>query len=190
MSFFERYNKHIIEPFAIKTIAASYDKEYGTYYSPTDTNNFDYISPTHEQAIEITSVIPKNEINVYKYEKLKSKRKTHLRTSHIKSLKLKPNGDIYSYYGGSINEINHAIRKSLELKHAKAVERIKNKPYKQVDLCICIQDGSLMDLFSFELAFTDLEKYIFDNIFFITPSYFIHYKKGNGFFEYPRVIEL
>ncbi len=188
MSFFERFDKRIIEPFAIKTIAASYDKEYGTYYSPADTNNFDYISPTQEQAIEITSVIPKNEINVYKYEKLKSKGKAHLSTSHIKWIKLKPNGDIYSYYGGSISEINRTIRKSLESKHTKAIARLRYKPYKQVDLCICIQDGSLLDLFSFELSFTDLEKYIFDNIFFITSSHFICYNKKVGFTEYPKVI--
>lgn len=188
MSFFERYDKRIIEPFAIKTIAASFDERYGMYYSPIDTDNFDYISPSQEQAIEITSVISKNEINVYRYEKLKVNGKPHLKTSHIKWIKLKPNGDVYSYYGGSISEIKQAIRKSLESKHEKAKERLKNKSYKQVDLCICIQDGSLFDLFSFELEFTDLEKYVFDNIFFITPSHFICYNKKIGFTEYPKVI--
>ena len=187
MSFFERYDKNIMESFAINTIAASYDKTYEEYYAPSNSDNFDYVSPSGEQAVEITTVIPKNEINAYSYEKLKAKKKTNLKTAHIVGLKIKPNGDIYSYYGGSISEILHAIRASLESKQKKALKRLNLKPYKMIDLCICIQDGSLLDLFSFELAFKDLDKYIFEKIFFITPSHFIVYNKTNGFIEYPRI---
>ena len=42
--FFERYNKEVIEPFAISVIAKSFDTKYAQYIHPTDDDNFDYIS--------------------------------------------------------------------------------------------------------------------------------------------------
>ena len=53
MSFFERYDKRIIEPFAIKTIAASFDERYGMYHSPIDTDNFDYISKLKDKGYDL-----------------------------------------------------------------------------------------------------------------------------------------
>lgn len=153
-----------------------------------NSDNFDYISPLEESAIEITCVIPQNEINAYIYEKLKYKKKLNLKTKHIKELKLKTNGNISYYYGGSIKEIKNKIYNSLETKNKKALNRLKNRPYKYVDLCLCIQDGSLFDLSTFELNFNDLYKYIFQNIFFITPSHFIVYNNDYGFKEFPRLI--
>ena len=83
-------------------------------------------------------------------------------------------------------EIKNAILDSLERKQQKACKRLKDKNYQNIDLCFCIQDGSLFDLFSFRIAFDNLDKYIFQNIFFITPSYFIRYNTKVGFEEYPR----
>ena len=57
-----RYDKEIIEPFAISTIAKSYDRSYAFYYSPKDTDNFDYISEDGSKAIEISLIAPQNEI--------------------------------------------------------------------------------------------------------------------------------
>lgn len=186
MDFFERFSKEVMEPFAIKTIAASFDSNYNMYLSPSNSDNFDFISPSGDCAVEITTVIPKNEMNMYVYEKLKANGKENLDCSQIKGLKFKDNGDIYSYYGGSISEIVNAINKSIKAKQNKALNRIKNQSYKYIDLAICMVDGSLFDLFSFELNFKDLNSEPFHNIFFITPSHFIRYNNDIGFIEYPR----
>lgn len=186
MDFFERFSKEIIEPFAIKTIAASFDSRYHTYLSPSNSDNFDYLSPSGDCALEITTVIPGNEMNMYVYEKLKANGKDNLDFSKIKGLRLKDNGEIYSYYGGSVVEIVKAINKSIQNKQSKALNRIKKKTYKYIDLAICMVDGSLFDLSSFELNFKDLISEPFNNIFFITPLYFIRYNKDMGFIEYPR----
>ena len=69
------------------------------------------------------------------------------------------------------------------------MKRIKVKNYHYIDLCLCIQDGSIFDLNSFKMAFTNLDKYLFQNIFFITPSHFIRYNKKIGFEEYPRKLK-
>lgn len=186
MDYFERFSKEIIEPFAIKTITASFDSRYNTYLSPSDSDNFDYISPSGDCAVEITTVIPENEMNMYVYEKLKANGKDNLDLSKIIGLRLKDNGEIYAYYGGSIGEIVIAINKSIKNKRHKALNRIKKKTYKYINLAICMVDGSLFDLFSFELNFKDLNSEPFHNIFFITPSHFIRYNKDIGFMEYPR----
>ena len=88
-----------------------------------------------------------------------------------------------------MSEIRRLIRLRLEEKNAKALSRMEKNAYQQVDLCICIADGSLFDFFSFQLSFDDLRKYVFDNIFFITPSYFIRYDKVNGYQEYERITQ-
>ena len=189
MNFFERYSKEIIEPFAIKTIGLSYSKEYLNYVAPNDTNNFDYISPSGDNALEITLVTSENEMNAYVYEKLKAQDKQDLKTSHIEWAKLKDDGKLLFYRGGSMGEIKREIYKALNKKQDKALKRLKDKTYNSVDLCICMVDGSLFDQYSFELAFDNLDEYIFTNIFFITPSYFICYNKNSGFKEYPRIIQ-
>ena len=188
---FKRYDKKVTEPFAKKTIGLSFDKKYLDYYAPKSTDDFDYISPDGENALEVTIVIPKNEMYAYVYEKEKDKHKekSTLKTSQIKMAKLNDDGDLSFYYGGSMGEIKTKIKEELNIKQNKAINRLKEKHYKSVDLCMCINDGSLFDQYSFELAFNDLNRYIFDNIFFITRSRFVVYNRNNGFKEYPRVIE-
>ena len=39
--FLKRYDKDSIEPFAINTIAQSFNERYAQYYSPKNTDNFD-----------------------------------------------------------------------------------------------------------------------------------------------------
>ncbi len=188
MDFFERYSKDIMEPFALKVLSLSFDSSYGEYYAPTNSDNFDYISLDRNSALEITSIISKNEMQVYIYEKSKAKGKQNLKHSMIRDLNLKDDGNIESYYGGSMSEIKVAIIKSIDKKQNKALKRLKEKQYNCVDLCLCINDGGLFDKYSFELAFTELDKYLFNKIFFITCTHFICYSKENGFKEYPRII--
>ena len=186
MEIWERYSKEIIEKFAINVVAKSFNKKYSTYFSPENSDNFDFISPDETEALEVTLVIPDNEQREYIYEREKHKGKKDLKTNHIKNANFDSQGNIISYYGGSMPEIKNAILDSLERKQQKACKRLKDKNYQNIDLCFCIQDGSLFDLFSFKIAFDNLDKYIFQNIFFITPSYFIRYNKKVGFKEYPR----
>ena len=183
-----RYSKEVIEPFALSTIAKSFGFEYSQYYSPKDTNNFDYLSPDGTKALEITIVVPENEKQGLIYEKELAKGK-HPTLGRVSRAKINEQGNLISYRGGSMSEIRHLIRSRLEEKNSKAVSRMKKAVYEQVDLCICIADGSLFDFFSFQLSFDDLRKYVFDNIFFITPSYFIRYDKVNGYQEYERKIQ-
>ena len=114
-----RYSKEIIEPFAISTIAKSFDSEYGNYYSPKDTNNFDYLSLDGTKAIEITVVVPENEKQGMIYEKELAKGK-HPSVGKVSRAKTNENGNLISYRGGSMSEIRSKIKERIEEKNAKA----------------------------------------------------------------------
>lgn len=167
MEFYKRYSKEILEPFALRVLKFSFDSKYEEYFAPTNSDNFDYISSNGNNALEITSVITKNEMKEYIYEKLSASGKKNLKSSYIKDLQLTDDGHIQSYYGGSMSETISLIRKRLESKQKKALKRLEIKSYESVDLCMCINDGSLLDKYSFELAFKDLNKYLFNNIFLL-----------------------
>lgn len=188
MEFFERYDKKVIEEFALRVTSKSYDLIFSTYVSPNDTDNFDFVSIDGAKALEVTTVISENEISAYIYEKELSKGKKKLSVEKIRDAKLKEDGTLAFWYGGGLNEIKNTILTAIEKKHSIAIHRMKNTNIKLVDLCICMVDGSLYDLRTFEIAFHSLEKYIFKNIFFITPSYFIRYSKEAGFQEYTKCI--
>ena len=81
---FKRYSKEVIEPFALKTIASSFDKKYELYHAPKDTDNFDYVSPKNDGVLEVTTAIPENVMNAYIYENERAKGKDSLKTKHIK----------------------------------------------------------------------------------------------------------
>ena len=189
MAFFKRYDKKIIEEFAIRTISKSFDSKFSLYTSPKDTDNFDFISPNKKEALEITTVISKNEMKAYIYEKELSCGKNNLKPNKISNVKLREDGTLYSYDGGSMCEIRQKILDIIKKKHEIATKRKENTCVDIVDLCICMVDGSLYDINSFEIQFSNLlEESIFKNIFFITPSYFIKYNKECGFEEYDRKI--
>lgn len=102
--FLKRYDKDSIEPFAINTIAQSFNERYAQYYSPKNTDNFDFISPDKQSALEVTLILPENERKEYEYEKALDKNgKANLH--EIKGVKTDENDRILSYYGGSISEI-------------------------------------------------------------------------------------
>lgn len=186
--FFERYNKKAMEPFAITVIAKSFDNKYAQYLHPIDDDNFDFISPDGLHAIEVVSVIPENEMRAYEYEVQLSKGKQHLRTNRVKGAVVEKDGSLLSYYGGSLRSIIGSIKEAVNQKGIKAKRRKTAKHYDAVDLCVCVQDGSLMDLHSYRIADFDFMESQFDNIFFITPTYFVRYSKTTGFEEYPRII--
>ena len=127
MEIWERYSKEIIEKFAINVVAKSFNKKYSTYFSPENSDNFDFISPDETEALEVTLVIPENERREYIYEREKHKGKKDLKTNHIKNANFDSQGNIISYYGGSMPEIKNAILDSLERKQQKACKRLKDK---------------------------------------------------------------
>ena len=177
----DSYDKYTMESFALKTLTYSFNSKYGEYFKPINEDNFDYISPDKNIALEVTSVRTKNEIEIHKYEKAKAKGKSKLKTGCIKDLKLDNYGNIKSYYGGSINELVTSIQGAIDEKQKKALKRLKNKPYKMIDLCLCIDDGGMLDIFSFEIGLKNLDRYIFRSIFFITSNCFIYYNKESDF---------
>lgn len=183
-----RYSKDVMEPFALTVISKSFDSRYSEYTRPTDTDNFDFISPDGVQALEVVSIIPDNEIKAYEYETQHFKGKTNLNVKIIKCAKIKENGSLLAYYGGSIGEIIRLINERVVEKCEKAKRRSAMHKYESVDLCVCVQDGSLMDLQSYIIADFNFTETPFKNIFFITPSYFFRYTKEYGFEEYPRMV--
>lgn len=187
--FFDYLNKSTIEPFAQKTIGLSFDKKYLEYYSPSNKDNFDLISPMNDNALEVTTVIPKNIIASYKYEKAMAKGKKNLRISQIKGAQFKEDGTLHSCNGCSIKEIIESTYIAIKEKKRIAEKRMREHKYICVDLCLCMFEGGLFDLTSFELAFNDLHQYPFSNIFFITNSCFIVFNKNYGFKEHARITE-
>lgn len=109
----------------------------------------------------------------------------------IKGVKTDENDRILSYYGGSISEIKKAIVDSINRKNRKVLKRLMNKKYSQVDLCLVIQDGALLDFNSFKHYFEEFYTldFLFRNIFFITRDTFIRYSKSDDFVEYKRKIK-
>ena len=184
--FFERYSKKVMEPFAITVIAKSFDSKYAQYIHPSDDNDFDYISPDGLHAVEVVSVIPQNEMNAYEYEVQLSKGKRHLKTIKIAGAVVSEDGKLVRFYGGSLRTIISEIQNAVNKKCDKAKKRAEKQHYEAIDLCVCVQDGSLMDLHSYQLANFDFSGVPFDNIFFITPLYFFRYSKASSFEEYPR----
>jgi len=134
-------------------------------------------------------ILPENERKEYEYEiALDKNGKANLH--EIKGVKTDENDRILSYYGGSISEIKKAIVGGINRKNRKALKRLINKKYSQVDLCLVIQDGALLDFNSFKYYFEEFYTldFLFRNIFFITRDTFIRYSKNDDFVEYERKI--
>ena len=184
MDVCERFDKTIIEKFSLETIAKSYDSKYMEYVSPQNTDNFDFVSKDMLAGLEVTTVIPCNEIEAHKYQIELNKGKKNLSIKKILNGKIKEDDSLHSWYGGGMGEIKNKILLTLQKKNNIAIRRLQQSKIKSVDLCICIVDGGLFDLSSFEIAFSNFNEYIFENIFFITRSYFIRYNKNVGFQEF------
>ena len=100
----------------------------------------------------------------------------------------KNDGSLFKYYGSSIGAIIAKILAAVDNKSDKARRRIVKHHFDKIDLCVLVQDGSLMDLHSYQISDFDFSNVPFENIFFITPSYFFRYTKTIGFQEYQRII--
>lgn len=193
MMFFERYDKGITERFAISVVSKSFDSKYAEYIQPKDTDNFDFVSSNGKKAMEVVFVITRNEMNAYKYEKAFSKgnsseSKKKATKEKVKQATFDGDGNILYYYGGSLQEIIKRIKNSITTKNEKAQKRKNFEEYESIDLCVGVQDGSLMDIWSYRNAGFDFKNFVFDNIFFITPSHFFRYSVSSGFEEYNRLI--
>ena len=186
--FFKRYDKKVIEEFAIRTIRKSFDDSYGLYILPNDTNNFDSISPDNRRALEITLVVSKNNMEGYIYEKLFAQGKPNLEFEHIKNYKTNSSGKLLQWQGGPIEEISNKIQQAINQKEEKARKRLSKKQYDSIDLCICIDDGGYFDAETFGNINFDIGD-IFTNIFYITSSLFLRYTKQEGIKQYKRIIE-
>lgn len=186
--FFERYDKQIIEEFAIRVISKSFDSSYGQYILPDDTDNFDGVSPDGNRALEITLAVSRNNMSGYVYEKLFAYGNTNLQVNHIKNAKIDPSGKLLQWSGGTIREIINEIQNAVSKKQVKAQKRLANKTYDSVDLCVCIDDGGWFDEKDFSQINLSLDETLFDNIFFITSKLFFRYTKGNGFEQYERIV--
>jgi len=183
--FFKRYDKGIIEPYALCVISKSFDSKYAEFYQPKDTDDFDYISPDGLHAVEVVLIISDNETKAYQYENELQKGKKNLDIKRIKDIEIKADGILYRYYGGSLGAIVNSIRDTIRKKSRIAKKRNATHQFETIDSCVCVQDGSLMDVHSYQIADFDFSDTPFDNIFFITPSYFFRYTKASGFEEYP-----
>lgn len=185
----EYYSKETMESFAVNTIGLSFDEKYLQYKSPPNTDGFDFLSPDEANALEVTLVTTKNVMEAYEYECQRNKGKQNLHISRINGAVIKDDGSIKRYSGGSMEEIKNAILNAITTKQEKAKRRYNYESIKTVDLCICVADGGLFDLQSFEFFFDGLNNTIFEHIFFITPVYFICFRKKRGFSEHKRIIE-
>lgn len=185
-----RYDKKIIEPFALSTIANSFDPIYADYQQPNSTDDFDFVSPDGKAALEVTIILPKNEEKAYEYDRaFQRKGKKASKKQHIQNVQLKEDGHLAMYSGGTMDEIKTLIDARIKRKEEIARKRIRSSTVRTVDLCLCILDGSLFDKQSFESFFDKLDQHLFERIFFITPSRFIVHKRMSGFSEYPRIIQ-
>ena len=164
--FFERYDKDVIESFALRAISKSFKEKYSEYIKPQEVDDFDYISSDCLHALEITLVISDNAQKAYVYEKLYFQGKRGLKQNNIRFARFGENEELRMWEGGSIHEIIEQINRAVERKEIKAKKRLKKKHYSSVDLCLCIVEGGMFEEEDFKDTFV-FEETLFDNIFLI-----------------------
>ena len=178
--FFERYDKNIIEEFAIRTISKSYNKDYGLYRQPNDTDDFDGVSSSGEYALEITLVISPNNMSAYVYEKLFSQGKNSLQYKHIKGAKLKSNKELFQWQG-DISQIKNLLQEAISKKEEKTRQRLSKTSYKSVDLCVCVEDNGWFaseNEFCLFVGNNVFKETLFRKIFIITSRLFLVYENN------------
>lgn len=158
------YKKELVEPFALNTIACSYDKSYKYYLWNKSEDNSDFVSPNGETSLEVSVVIP---LNIQRAVVFESSKKANI--SYVKDAEIGENGLLKKFYGGSIEELKQLIIERVYEKQDKAKNR--NKKYTTYELCLCIDDGGLFE-YEREMFFLLNHKTIFSKIFLITSSRF------------------
>ncbi len=181
------YSSDIMEPFAQNTISLSYDMIYSTFDWNKRADDFDFTSLDKRIALEVVSVIPKNNIEASKYEKALAKGKK-ASPEKVQMSTVDTSVSLISFYGGGMTEIRKAFIKAIKTKHEKALKRpIK---YDVYELCICTDDGGLFDSdlsFDFLLDSGLLTKVCFSKIFIITSLHF-YVVENFKITEYRRII--
>lgn len=164
------FHKSKIEPFAIKTISLSYDTRYSSFTYNASDNNFDYNSKDNTIALEVSTIIPKNIQNVLRYAN-----SLNPKIDKVINAKVDNNGNLKSYYGGSIQELKDLIIDRIKEKEEKG--KRKNKVYLEYELCLCVLDGGLFEHI-YELNFIKNQTTFYKKIFIITASCFFAFEKG------------
>ncbi len=187
-SRFNRYDKCVIEPFALAVIAASYDVSFAKYTKPVDTDNFDYISKNEKNALEITLVLPENISKAYEFEKERVvKGKVSANPLRVKDSIIDMDGKLKKCHGGTLGEIKKLVHRAVQRKDTKANRR--KEKYERIDLCICVQDGCLLTNENYKDILNDAAGAAFARVFVITASRFLVYCNGR-IREYPlKVLE-
>lgn len=160
-----RYDKKETEKWAVTVIARKYDKIYQDFEKNNETDGFDYIYTKEKIALEVSLVIPENEKRYYEYEKALEK-KGNANESRIKGFKQFEDGRI-KHFGGSIDEIINLTLERIKAKHSKAIRHNSQGEFNKVNLCLLINDGSLLGVETFRFYFKGLERYMFNKIFFL-----------------------
>ena len=169
------YSDKIIEPFAIKTIEASYDSMYGDFCWNQKADDFDFIHRSFGIALEVSVIITKNTQTVLAYQN--SFHKDH---TTIKQANIDEKGELRSWYGGSVGELRQMIIERINIKNTKANKHFRSE-IKDCQLCLCIDDGGWFEhVWEFDfLKSIELNKnVVYSKIFIITSSLFLVYENG------------
>ena len=182
------YSSEIMEKFAIRVLSKSFDQIYENYIWHNKDNDFDFTSQDDTIALEVATILPQNIINVIQYEKTLDNGKIpdiyKVISAHVDS-----DGELLSYYGGSMYEIRKAIVNMIDKKESKRINRTKK--YVRYELCLCIDEGALFNTvrdFEFIINSNILNRTGFSRLFLITSSNF-YVIENNIIQEYKRIID-
>ena len=176
------YSDKIIEAFAIRTIAASYNPIYNEFFWNKKANDFDFVHHDLGIALEVSVVITQNTQKVLSYQN-----SFHKDISTIKQATIDDSGRILSWYGGSFEELKHLIIKRIISKNSKAKKHLRNG-IKECQLCLCVDDGGWFERkeeFDFLINNISIQSTIFSKTFIITSSLFLVYE-NNEIKDYQR----
>lgn len=182
------YSSKTMEQFAINTISKSFDSSYALLKWNDKGHDFDFTSESGSLALEIATIIPKNEREAIKYEDaLRKGRRPN--PKKVINATIDSTGELLIYYGGSMSEIRKKIIEMIETKESKRA-KYTIKKYARYELCLCISDGAIFDStrdFEFITKNDVLKSTGFSRLFLITSSHFFVIE-DNCIKEYKRLI--
>lgn len=182
------YSSAIMEEFAIRAISKSFDESYSNYIWHDKDDDFDFTSLDDTIALEVATILPSNVINAIKYEKALDTGKTP-DAKKVISAHIDDEGELLTYYGGSMDEIRNAVIEMINKKEIKRNKRVKK--YCRYELCLCIDEGALFNTpsdFEFIVNSRILNFTGFSRLFLITCNNF-YVIENNKISEYSRIIQ-
>ena len=173
-----------MEEFSIRTIRKSYKSFYCDYIWHDKEDDFDFTSPDDKIALEVVTILSKNEINAIQYEKALDSNKSP-DISRVINSHADNEGELLYYHGGTMSEIKDAVIEAILKKEEKRKKRTKK--YNCYELCICINEGGLFNrCCDFKFIFKTLKTTKFSRVFIITClNFFV--VENNQIEEYKRV---